>query len=148
MPEERVTAQQRQAVAERAGHCCEYCQSQARFSMQSFSIEHVLPLSRGGETKLENLALACQGCNNAKYTKVQGRDPATGDTVPLYHPRQQRWSEHFAWNQDFTIMIGLTPVGRATIEELRLNREGLVRLRAVLYKMGEHPPETDLDDEE
>jgi hypothetical protein len=139
MPESRVTAQQKKVVAERANGCCEYCRSQVRFAIQPFSIEHIIPRSAGGETVLDNLALSCQGCNNHKYNKTEGRDPVSGDTVPLYHPRKQRWSNHFAWNEDFTLIIGLTPTGRSTVEALQLNREGVVNLRRVLYAMGEHP---------
>lgn len=140
MTERRVTAQQRHTVVERARSCCEYCRSQARFAMQPFSVEHIVPRSQGGKTTLDNLALSCQGCNNHKYTKTEGRDPVTGDIVLLYHPRRQRWNNHFAWNEDFTFIIGLTPTGRATVETLRLNRVGLVNLRRVLYAVGEHPP--------
>jgi hypothetical protein len=140
MPESRVTAQQKKAVAERANGCCEYCRSQVRFAIQPFSIEHIIPRSAGGETVLDNLALSCQGCNNHKYNKTEGRDPVSGDTVPLYHPRKQRWSNHFAWNDDFTLIIGLTSTGRSTVEALQLNRKGVVNLRRVLYTMGEHPP--------
>ena len=140
MPESRVTAQQKKAVAERANGCCEYCRSQVRFAIQPFSIEHIIPRSAGGETVLDNLALSCQGCNNHKYNKTEGRDPVSGDTVPLYHPRKQRWSNHFAWNDDFTLIIGLTSTGRSTVEALQLNRKGVVNLRRVLYAMGEHPP--------
>ncbi len=140
MSESRVTAQQKKVVAERANRCCEYCKSQVRFAIQPFSIEHIIPKSQGGDTTLDNLALACQGCNNHKYNKTEGRDSISGDIVPFYHPRQQRWSEHFAWNNDFILIIGLTPVGRTTVEALQLNREGVVNLRKVLYAMGEHPP--------
>ena len=140
MSESRVTAQQKKLVAYRAFNCCEYCKSQARFAIQSFSVEHIIPRSLGGETALNNLALACQGCNNYKYNKTEARDPVSVEIVPLYHPRQQQWSDHFAWNDDFTLMIGLTPIGRATVEVLQLNREGVVNLRRVLYAMGEHPP--------
>ena len=140
MSERRATAQQRRAVIERARGCCEYCRSQARFAMQPFSVEHIEPRSRGGKTTQDNLALACQGCNNHKYTKTEGYDTVTGDIVLLYHPRRERWRDHFAWNEDFTLVIGLTPTGRATVEALLLNREGLVNLRQILYVMGEHPP--------
>jgi len=140
MPEKHITSQLKNDVVERAKGCCEYCRSQARFAMQSFSVEHIVPRSRDGKTEIENLALACQGCNNHKYTKTEGRDPVNGDLVPLYHPRAQRWRDHFAWNEDCTLIIGLTPVGRATVEALYLNREGLINLRRVLYTMGMHPP--------
>lgn len=140
MPETRVTTEQKRVVVERANGCCEYCKSQARFATQSFTCEHILPRHSGGETTLENLALACQGCNNHKYTKTEARDPVSDKIVSRYHPRLQRWPEHFAWNDDFTLLIGLTPVGRATIQALQLNREEPVNLRRVLYAMGEHPP--------
>ena len=140
MPESRVTAQQKKVVAERANGCCEYCRNQVRFAIQPFSIEHIIPRSAGGETVLDNLALSCQGCNNHKYNKIEGRDPVSGEVVPLYHPRKQRWSEHFAWNGELTRIIGLTPTGRSTVEVLQLNPEGVVNLRRVLYGMGEHPP--------
>lgn len=44
------------------------------------------------------------------------------------------------WSDDFTLIIGLTPTGRATIETLFLNREGVVNLRQLLYAIGKHPP--------
>ena len=133
-------AQLKQAIIERALGCCEYCRSQARFSTQAFSVEHIVPVSCGGETILDNLALACQGCNNHKYNKTKGRNPVNGEMVSLYNPRQQRWQDHFTWNDDYTLIVGLTPTGRATVETLKLNREGLVNLRRVLYAAGEHPP--------
>lgn len=133
-------SQLKQTIIERARGCCEYCRSQALFSTQAYSVEHIIPVSYGGETVSDNLALACQGCNNHKYTKTKGRDLVSGEMVPLYNPRQQPWQEHFTWNEDFTIIVGLTPTGRATVETLKLNREGLVNLRRVLYAMGEHPP--------
>lgn len=126
-------------IIKRAHGYCEYCHSQARFSTQGFSVEHIIPVSCGGETILDNLALACQGCNNHKYTKTTGRNPVNGEMVPLFHPRKQKWQDHFAWSDDFTQIIGLTPTGRATVETLQLNREGLINLRRVLYMMGEHP---------
>jgi hypothetical protein len=140
MSEVALTGTQKQAVAQRAKECCEYCQSQARFSPDSFSVEHIVPRSRGGVDVSANLALSCQGCNNRKYISIEALDPVSGETVPLYHPRQQRWHEHFAWNADYTVVLGLTPTGRATVEKLQLNRIGVVNLRRVLRAIGVHPP--------
>jgi hypothetical protein len=58
----------------------------------------------------------------------------------LYHPREQFWNEHFAWNEDCTLVLGLTPTGRVTVEKLQLNRPGLVNLRRILFTLNEHPP--------
>lgn len=89
MPEQKLSKQLKKTVAERANHCCEYCFSQARFATQSFSIEHIKPLSKNGKTTLNNLALTCQGCNAHKYNKITAYDLITQKTVTLYHPRQQ-----------------------------------------------------------
>jgi HNH endonuclease len=138
--EDRVTNEQRRIVVARAKECCEYCRSQVKFATQSFSVEHIAPRYKGGKTILENLALSCQGCNNHKHTKTEALDSTTQQIVPLFHPRQQSWQEHFAWNDDYTQIVGLTPTGRATVKELLLNRPGLVNLRRVLFASGEHPP--------
>lgn len=130
----------RALVAARAGGLCEYCRADSRFATQSFSVEHICPRSRGGATDEGNLALSCQGCNNHKYNKVDGVDPVTGEVVPLFHPRVGVWRDHFAWSPDASLIVGLTPIGRATIAALALNRAGLVNLRRVLFLAGEHPP--------
>jgi hypothetical protein len=140
MPEPRLATRQRARVAERAKGCCEYCQSQERYSPDPFSVEHIVPLSKGGTNALDNLSFACQGCNNRKYTSIEAFDPISQTTVPLYHPRQHIWAEHFVWSDDGTLILGLTPVGRAAVEKLQLNRMGLVNLRRVLVEAGEHPP--------
>lgn len=88
----------------------------------------------------DNLAYACQGCNNFKYTHIEAVDSLTGKVEPLFHPRQQVWSEHFTWDEDFTHIVGLTATGRATIDRLKLSRQELVNLRRVLYASKEHPP--------
>lgn len=140
MAEEPVPASRKRRVAEQARGTCEYCRSQERFATQPFSVEHIRPRSRGGDDSEENLAFACQGCNNHKYVKVEAADPVTGEVAPLFHPRLQSWGDHFAWSPDGTTILGLTPTGRASVEALRLNRPGLVNLRAVLFAQGLHPP--------
>lgn len=140
MPEPRLSSGQRARVVERAKGCCEYCRSQERYSPDPFSVEHVIPLSKGGPNKLDNLAFACQGCNNRKYINVEALDSVSQSIVPLFHPRQHIWMERFAWSDDGAFVLGLSPIGRATIEKLQLNRSGLVNLRRVLFEAGQHPP--------
>jgi hypothetical protein len=135
-----ITSHDRQVVAERAGHRCGYCQCQLKFSADSFSVEHIVPRSQGGADNLANLALSCQRCNNAKYIAIEATDPLTGQSAQLFHPRVHRWRDHFVWSHDFLLIHGLTPIGRATVEKLQLNRGGVVNLRRVLRGVGEHPP--------
>lgn len=140
MPEPRISRRTREAVIRRAGACCEYCASQARFTPDPLSVEHIIPRARDGKSTLDNLALACQGCNGRKHISTHSLDPVSGELVRLYHPRTDAWAEHFTWDASNVLMVGLTPVGRATVAKLELNRPALQRLRRVLRAHGEHPP--------
>lgn len=135
-----VSEKMRQLVQERAGNRCEYCMSHQDFVMSWLQIDHIQPLVAGGTSDEDNLCLACELCNQYKWTKTHGLDPATGQEVMLFHPRQQRWSEHFSWSDGGTMIVGLTPCGRATIEALRLNNELAVTVRENWVKAGWHPP--------
>lgn len=140
MPSNYISVKIKKKVKERAKRCCEYCRSQADFSPQVFSIEHILPIAKSGTDDLENLALACQGCNNLKGPKIEGEDFVTRKIVPLFNPRLQTWESHFEWSKDYSTIIGLTDIGRATVDLLQLNRFGVVNLRKALHQLGEHPP--------
>lgn len=130
---------QRQLVKERARKRCKYCLCPASFSPFTFQVDHIFPYSRGGKTELDNLAFSC-GCNNFKSGRTHARDPQTNRLAHLFHPRRQGWSQHFAWSEDKTQIVGLTPTGRATVAALRMNREELIKLRGMLLAVGEHPP--------
>lgn len=119
---------------------CEYCKSLQKYSLQPFHIEHITPIALGGLTILINLAFSCGGCNNIKYIKIEGVDPATGKTVALFNPRNEEWSENFEWSSDFLMMIGITAVGRTTVETLQLNRKELINLRTITKLTNERPP--------
>lgn len=137
-----MNPQQRAEVQRRAHNCCEYCGSQEDYSPDTYSVEHIIPRSKDGDEEIDNLAYACQGCNNRKYISIDAVDPLSGSIAPLYNPRRDRWSDHFIWSEDFAILLGISPTGRATIAKLELNRKGVVNLRRVLYALGVHPAVT------
>lgn len=114
-------------VETRARHRCEYCRAPQRVSGYRFHIDHVIPTSRGGSDDAGNRALACGPCNLAKSDRVNGRDPRTRATVPLFNPRRQDWPVHFRWSGNLWRLIGRTPTGRATVVGLDLNNERLRR---------------------
>lgn len=135
-----MTSETRNLIRERANHLCEYCQALSKFSFHSFSIDHIIPLSQNGTDDLNNLALACQHCNNCKYNKSTFTDPLTGNLTQLFNPRSDLWLEHLVWNEDFSVIVGTTPIGRATVACLKMNREEAVNLRKALRQFGVHPP--------
>lgn len=140
MTKRRIPAKLQRLVKERALGYCEYCLCPESHATQAHSNEHITPEIAGGSSRSDNLALACQGCNNKKYNKTYALDPVSKELVPIFHPRKDHWHEHFAWSPDCFTLIGLTPVGRATIEALGLNRVGVVNLRRLLFRDGLHPP--------
>jgi hypothetical protein len=85
----------------------------------TFHVEHIVPQCAGGQSTADNLALACPACNLHKSNRIQVVDPDTRNVVPLFHPRQQLWTEHFQWLG--FLVSGRTAVGRATVVALHLN---------------------------
>lgn len=130
----------RQKVETRANGYCEYCLIPSAFAPSVFEMEHIIPVSKDGETTSENLALACRACNRNKFTKTHYFDAVTNENVRLYNPRIDNWNEHFQWNETETEMIGKTPVGRVTIELLQVNRQSNINQRELLRLVGLHPP--------
>jgi hypothetical protein len=140
MTDKYIPARLRRLVRARAAECCEYCRVPESFCPQSLAIDHIFPHVLGGKTRADNLACCCQGCNSRKLARISSLDPVTSQTVQFFHPRRQRWRDHFTWNDDFTEIVGLTPIGRATVAALDLNRRGLLNLRRALHAYGAHPP--------
>jgi hypothetical protein len=130
----------RQRVRQRAENRCEYCLSHQDYIMGRLQIDHIQPLAKGGIDTEDNLCLACELCNQYKWTQTQGLDPENGETVYLFNPRQQRWNEHFTWSAYGIEIIGLTACGRATVRALRLNNSLALTVRKNWVQAGWHPP--------
>lgn len=71
----KVTPTMRKRIYDRFGGKCQQCGRQTRlFTSSAFpvsavdraEIDHVIPLSRGGRTRTENLVLLCALCNRRK----------------------------------------------------------------------------------
>jgi 5-methylcytosine-specific restriction endonuclease McrA len=62
-PDLLLTAVQWREILERYHYCCAYCGTNAAH----LTIDHVVPVSRGGQHTKENIVPACQSCNSAKH---------------------------------------------------------------------------------
>jgi hypothetical protein len=125
------------AVRERAADRCQYCLMHQSLQGATFHIEHIIPLSKGGKSDLFNLALACPSCNLHKADRTTAIDPESGSQVPLFHPGQQAWSDHFRFI-GYQIE-GLTSVGRATVAALDMNHSRRQRIRAAEERLELYP---------
>lgn len=132
-----IPARLRRLVLRRSAGRCEYCHLSQLGQEATFHIDHVLPLANGGDTVVNNLALACVSCSLRKGARRTAIDPATGEEVTLFNPRRERWSEHFAWRE--VELLGLTATGRATIAALALNRPLILAIRHEEAALGRHP---------
>lgn len=131
--------QLREAVVRRAEHRCEYCQLPDQLQVGGFEIDHIQPRSRSGQTNLDNTALACPHCNAHKWAHIDGEDSESGQIVPLFNPRRQRWAEHFQWTEERSFEVtGISAQGRATIVRLQMNKPDLANIRRLLAELGIH----------
>lgn len=133
----------RDRVAAQAKHRCGYCLSQQEVVGSLMEIDHLIPEALQGKTEETNLWLACRECNAAKGDHVTASDPQTGEVVPLFNPRQQRWNEHFAWTANGEEIGGVTAVGRATVSALGLSTARCWCGRAAGCRLAGIRPESD-----
>ena len=128
----------RQFVREGAGRRCEYCRlPDSAAPAAAFHVEHIIAKQHGGSSGPDNRCWSCHRCNLKKGPNLSGRDPLTGNIVPLFHPRRQSWRRHFRWVG--AVLVGRTQTGRATAAVLDVNDPGRVRLRQALIDDGEWP---------
>jgi hypothetical protein len=128
----------RRFVHNRAGGCCEYCQTCEANIGQAMHIEHIDP---DGSDSPDNLCLSCASCNLSKAKATSAIDPDTGERAALFNPRKQQWGEHFTWVDNGLRVRGLTSVGRATVERFKMNQDRVLVARRRWIAGGFHPPE-------
>ncbi len=124
-------------VRARANEKCEYCLLHQSFGFLTFHIEHIVSLKHGGGNEFENLALACPHCNSNKGTDLATFLGSYQNIIPLFNPRLQNWKEHFQTENGE--IIGLTPIGQATIKLLCVNEPDRLILRRILAEEGMYP---------
>jgi HNH endonuclease len=120
----------RKFIRERADGICEYCRISERFTLAVHEVDHIIAVKHGGRTTDENLALCCTLCNRYEGSDIASIDAETGRLTPLFHPRLDRWADHFEFRNGE--IMGLTAAGRATIRLLRMNRPARVRERQLI----------------
>ncbi|QLE59731.1 HNH endonuclease [Nostoc sp. TCL26-01] len=128
----------RKQVYNRGKGCCEYCLIPDITTFVSHEIDHIIAEKHGGLTQSENLALSCTLCNKRKGSDLASIDPETGKIVPLYHPRQDLWHEHFQLKD--AEILPLTAQGRVTVSLLQLNRPDRVEERLLFLQAGIFKP--------
>jgi 5-methylcytosine-specific restriction endonuclease McrA len=71
-------------------YTCQYCGEP--FSRNSLTLDHVIPISRGGRTNWENIVTACNPCNSRKGNSLTPKpkiQPYQPDYYELVNTRKQ-----------------------------------------------------------
>jgi hypothetical protein len=108
-------------VAERAGHRFEFSHAPEAIFNLPFEVEHIVPTSRGRPDDESKLALACRACNVYMSDQQSGVDETTREVIRPFHPRCDRWDEHFRVESEHGAIQGLTSIGCVTVACLRMN---------------------------
>jgi hypothetical protein len=124
----------RHVVEERAARRCEYCHLPQDSDVRPFQFDHIRARKHAGAKSAANLAWSCLPCNTFKGPNAAGYDPESDRLHRLFNPREDSWATHFAW--DGPILTGLTPIGRTTINVLRINQPERVEHRRLLIASG------------
>ena len=131
-----VPAPLRRLVRDRARHRCEYCLLPEAVAFYPHEVDHVVAEKHDGQTVEGNLCLSCWVCNRHKGSDLTSIDPQTGAITPLFHPRRDRWDDHFRMHG--AAINGITPQGRATARMLHFNDADQVELREPLIGLGHY----------
>jgi HNH endonuclease len=132
-----VSAALRQLVTRRARSRCEYCLLHEGDAFFTHEVDHIFAEKHGGTTIEHNLCLACADCNAFKGSDLTSLDPLTGLIEPLYHPRTDKWQEHFQLLET-GVIEPQTATGRVTVKLLRMNRLDVIDERARLIRLGSY----------
>jgi len=121
-------------VRRRAANRCEYCLLPERASELRHVVDHVIALQHEGDDQEDNLALACVRCNRHKGPNVSGVEPATRTVTRLFHPRRDRWDDHFEYID--AVLVGRTSIGVVTAQVLAINLPVRIAVRRSLMDEG------------
>jgi len=89
----------RQNIFLRDKHICQYCH--VKFTEKKLTVDHLVPLSKGGRHEWTNVVTACSRCNNRKGDK----SPEKANLHLLNRPEKPRWLP----NRDLDLEGNLLP---------------------------------------
>jgi hypothetical protein len=124
-----------------------------------FHVDHIVPTARWSEflegtllveplasdraaNHIDNFAWSCPHCNTGKGDRTEGR--VSSSRFRLFHPRRDRWEDHFVLTGGYLIIEGVTEIGKSTAKVLGFNdsrRNGpiVARHKAIVDRI--YPPE-------
>jgi 5-methylcytosine-specific restriction endonuclease McrA len=132
----KISSELRAEVARRAKFRCEYCLLHEDDAVFPDEVDHIISKQHGGDETSDNLAYACMVCNRYKGTNIASLS-ASGELIPLFNPRRDRWENHFRLRGACIEPLNFT--GEVTVRVLRLNMADRVARRSLLHQLLRYP---------
>lgn len=91
----KIPAVNRREILRRDKHTCQYCGA-----TKQLTLDHVIPISKGGRHSWDNIVTACEWCNNHKGDRtpqqagMRLRIPPKTPAHPIVVFAEQFWREH------------------------------------------------------
>lgn len=89
MPRKRFTDSQKKYVLERDEYTCVFC------GKRGAEVDHLVPISKGGQSIVENGICLCQVCNGKKNNKIEIDQLTRGIYWLLSKGEDMSWTEDF-----------------------------------------------------
>ena len=94
-----INAELRRVVIARAEGLCEYCLIHEDDTFFGCQVDHIISEKHGGPTQEDNLH---------KDSDIAMFVPRTQTLIRFFHPRMDRWNEHFLLDKDGITLLPLT----------------------------------------
>ena len=125
-------------MAQRADYLCEYCLVSVESRFLRFHVDHIISIKHSGKTEAPNLAYTCSTCNYFKGTDIVSIvNYPNLEFARLFHPRLDKWHEHFELKD--AEISPMTPIGKVTANILQFNTSQRIKDREQLITLGEYP---------
>lgn len=134
-----ISAELRRQVIARAENLCEYCLLHDDDTFFGGEVDHIISEKHAGPTEEGNLAYACLACNRSKGSDIASLVPGTGLLARFFHPRTDRWRDHFRLDSDGITILPLTETGEVTARIFRFNADERLQERQALQIAGRYP---------
>lgn len=98
----------RESIIKRDSKCCQYCGLKLCFN--EITIDHIVPLSKGGDNSFTNCVVACRPCNDYKSDIPLDRcglKLIRQPSDPGYNPIYTLPYNYKNWNSDWSYFINV-----------------------------------------
>lgn len=100
-----ISAKLKALVMIRDNSTCQMCGRTVKHDHIRVHIDHIVPLSWGGKTELENLQVLCGDCNEGKKNFVESENPELMARISLATSTKERLRLYFEYYQNTLIEV-------------------------------------------